>query len=114
MSKEEVKPNDVPAESISSLKAQISSLEKEKAQLVREKALLAAGKANFAPGGKGSSVEAFSQGEWWPATVLEQRPDQIKVHFVGFSAAEDVWIALNSGKLRATARQPPKGCCEIS
>jgi hypothetical protein len=36
------------------------------------------------------------------------------VHFVGFSAAEDVWIALNSGKLRATARQPPKGCCEIS
>jgi hypothetical protein len=114
MSKEEVKPNAAPAESISDLKAQISSLEKEKAQLVREKAQLAAGKANFAPGGKGSSVEAFSQGEWWPATVLEQRPDQIKVHFVGFSAAEDVWIALNSGKLRATARQPPKGCCEIS
>lgn len=48
-----------------------------------------AGNATFA---KGDKVQVEENGKWYPATVLEVKPNEWFIHYDGYSAKYDLWV----------------------
>lgn len=41
----------------------------------------------------GDRVEAFSAKEWWKGFIIDSRPGQQRIHYYGWEASDDEWIA---------------------
>ena len=52
------------------------------------------GKAETANSARvGERVEAFSANDWWKGFIIDSRPGQQKIHYYGWEASDDEWIA---------------------
>lgn len=51
----------------------------------------------------GTRMEAKSEGEWYPAQIIDVRDDRCKVHFYGYEESDDEWVTAD--RLREQKRQ---------
>jgi hypothetical protein len=49
----------------------------------------------------GRRVEALSEGEWYPAQIVDADGTQLQVHYYGYEASDDEWVC--SERIRAVA-----------
>eukprot|EP00291_Cryptomonas_curvata_P022124 CAMPEP_0172168450 /NCGR_PEP_ID=MMETSP1050-20130122/10151_1 /TAXON_ID=233186 /ORGANISM="Cryptomonas curvata, Strain CCAP979/52" /LENGTH=324 /DNA_ID=CAMNT_0012839387 /DNA_START=101 /DNA_END=1074 /DNA_ORIENTATION=+ len=49
---------------------------------------------------KGAALEAFFDGEWWEADIIQLQDDHVMIHYVGGNEDEDEWILKTSDRLR--------------
>eukprot|EP00291_Cryptomonas_curvata_P019737 CAMPEP_0172176828 /NCGR_PEP_ID=MMETSP1050-20130122/15062_1 /TAXON_ID=233186 /ORGANISM="Cryptomonas curvata, Strain CCAP979/52" /LENGTH=309 /DNA_ID=CAMNT_0012849209 /DNA_START=383 /DNA_END=1312 /DNA_ORIENTATION=- len=49
---------------------------------------------------QGAALEAFFDGEWWEADIIQLQDDHVMIHYVGGNEDEDEWILKTSDRLR--------------
>lgn len=50
----------------------------------------------------GGRVEVHASGAWYPAQIIDARDEQLKVHYYGYEASDDEWVA--PARVREAAR----------
>jgi hypothetical protein len=61
----------------------------------------------------GARVEVLSEGEWYPAQIVDVRGQRFKVHYYGYEQSDDEWVGGDQMREAARAHYPVGAAVEV-